>query len=29
MIAATAAYRLAVDGPTPLSSGVNPSLRLT
>lgn len=29
MIAATAAYRLVVDGPTPLTSGVNPSLRLT
>jgi N6-L-threonylcarbamoyladenine synthase len=29
MIAATAAYRLATDGPTPLSTGVDPGLRLT
>ena len=28
MIAATAAYRLAADGPTPLTAGIDPSLRL-
>jgi hypothetical protein len=28
MIAATAAFRLAADGPTPLDSGVDPGLGL-
>jgi hypothetical protein len=29
MIAATAAFRLATDGPTPLDAGVDPGLGLT